>query len=197
MVTSIDEQGRVNAASYATSVRIVHNPVHIAFTTYATGQTGVNIEKTKKFVINLPPYDRSVLEKVRIVGLPFAPGVNELDKAGLTSLPSVTGDGMPPRIAECTRHFECELVWYKDWVKRRMIVGNVLAASCDVGGVDSNGFINWEQLKPVAFCGAPYGDMFAAQYETMKVGMPYDGPEAHYGEKNTKDLFKTENELKD
>ena len=31
---------------------------------------------------------------------------------------------------------------------------------------------------PVAFCGAPYVDMFAAGYETMAVGLPYDGPEA-------------------
>lgn len=195
MITSVDKAGRVNAASYATAVRIVHNPVQIAFTTYATGQTGQNIEATGEFVVNLPSYDRAILEKVRIVGLPFAPGVSELEKAGLTALPSKLV--RPPRIEECTRHFECRLVWFKDWLGRRMIVGDVVAASVDEGGVDANGFIVWDRIKPVAFCGAPYEDKFVAQYEVMQVGMPYDGPEAQRGAQSTRDLFKDENKLKD
>jgi len=39
------------------------------------------------------------------------------------------------------------------------------------------GYIVWDRVRPVAFCGAPYVDMFAASQETMKIGMPYDGPE--------------------
>jgi len=33
MITSVDEAGRINAATFATCVRVVHEPVHIAFTT--------------------------------------------------------------------------------------------------------------------------------------------------------------------
>jgi flavin reductase (DIM6/NTAB) family NADH-FMN oxidoreductase RutF len=175
IVTSIDKEGRTNAASYATCVRIVHNPVQIAFTTNLTGHTRENILATGEFVVNLPSFDRRQLEQVRIIGLPFARGVNELEKAGLTTLPSTRIK--PPRIAECLRHFECEVVWTKEWLNRMMVVGNVVAASTYSDCVDAKGYIIWKRVKPVAFCGAPYVNMFAASIETMEAGMPYEGPE--------------------
>jgi flavin reductase (DIM6/NTAB) family NADH-FMN oxidoreductase RutF len=169
MITTVDGEGRVNAASYATCVRIVHKPVQIAFTTSQTGDTGRNVTETGQFVVNLPSFERDVLEKVRIVGLPFARGVNELEKAGLTALPSMLVK--PPRIAECHRHFECEVVWTKEWLNRMMVVGNVVAASVR------------------ADCGAPYVNMFAAGYETMAVGLPYDGPEAQAADDSVRRMF--------
>lgn len=187
IVTSIDEEGRVNAASFATCVRIVHNPVQIAFTTSASGHTGANVKATGQFVVNLPAFERGILEKVRVVGLPFAKGVNELEKAGLTALPSQTVK--PPRIFECTRHFECELVWTKEWLNRVMIVGNVKAASVHADLVDAKGYLIWDKVKPVAFCGAPYVNMFAAAHETMTVGLPYEGPEVTAAERSVKSYF--------
>jgi flavin reductase (DIM6/NTAB) family NADH-FMN oxidoreductase RutF len=187
MITSIDREGRVNAAAYATCVRIVHKPVQIAFTTSVSGDTGKNIQETGQFVVNLPQFEREILEKVRIVGLPFARGVNELDKAGLTALPSTRIK--PPRILECHRHFECELVWTKEWLNRIMVVGNVVAASVDSSCVDEKGYILWERIKPVAFCGAPYVNMFAAGHETMRVGLPYDGPEVPAAERSVENMF--------
>lgn len=187
IITSVDEQGRVNAASYATCVRIVHNPVQIAFTTSAKGHTGSNVMATGEFVVNLPSFERSILEKVRVVGLPFDKGVNELEKAGLTEVASSTV--RPPRILECTRHFECELVWTKAWLNRIMVVGNVKAASVHGDLVDDKGYLIWDKVKPVAFCGAPYVDMFAAAHETMRVGMPYDGPEVAAAERSVRSYF--------
>ena len=187
MITTVDREGRVNAASYATCVRIVHKPVQIAFTTSQAGDTGRNITETGQFVVNLPSFERDILEKVRIVGLPFARGVNELEKAGLTALSSTLIK--PPRIAECHRHFECEVVWTKEWLNRMMVVGNVVAASVRADCVDPKGYIIWERIKPVAFCGAPYVDMFAAAHETMTVGLPYDGPEAQAAERSVRSMF--------
>ncbi len=187
MITTVDEEGRVNAASYATTVRIVHNPVQIAFTTAAAGQTAANVMATNQFVVNLPSFERDILEKVRVVGLPFAKGVNELEKAGLTAIPSQFVKA--PRILECTRHFECEVVWVKEWQKRMMIVGNVLAASVHKGLVDAKGYLVWEKVKPVSFCGAPYVNRFAAGYETMEVGMPYEGPEVLAADKSVRSYF--------
>lgn len=184
MITSIDAEGRVNAATFATVVRAVHEPVHIAFTTSTYKHTYKNIQETGQFVVNLAAFERPLLEKACIIGLPFAPGVNELEKAGLTALPSRRVK--PPRIQECHRHFECELVWMKEWVDRVMIVGNVLAASVDADCVDEGGYLIWDRAKPVQYCGAPYQKyvdeppykhMFVAAYETMSVGTPYEGPE--------------------
>src|SRR6185312_6987736 len=122
-------------------------------TTSLTGHTGENLLATGAFVVNLPSFERDILEKVRVVGLPFERGVNELEKAGLTALPSTRVK--PPRILECKRHFECEVVWTKEWLNRVMVVGNVLAASVEAGCVDAKGYIVWDKIKPVAFCGAP------------------------------------------
>jgi flavin reductase (DIM6/NTAB) family NADH-FMN oxidoreductase RutF len=187
MITTVDAQGRVNAASYATCVRIVHKPVQIAFTTSQAGDTGRNLKEIGEFVVNLPLFERELLEKVRVVGLPFARGVNELDKAGLTALASVKI--RPPRIVDCPRHFECEVVWMKEWLNRIMVVGNVVAASVRADCVDAKGYILWNRIKPVAFCGAPYVNMFAAAHETMAVGLPYDGPEAEAANDSVRRMF--------
>jgi len=187
IITSIDKEGRTNAASYATCVRIVHNPVQIAFTTNLTGHTRENILATGEFVVNLPSFDRCQLGQVRVVGLPFARGVNELEKAGLTVLPATRIK--PPRIAECLRHFECEVVWTKEWLNRMMVVGNVVAASTYSDCVDAKGYIIWERVKPVAYCGAPYVNMFVASIETMEAGMPYEGPEVTAADKSVRSYF--------
>ncbi|MFT5539601.1 MAG: flavin reductase (DIM6/NTAB) family NADH-FMN oxidoreductase RutF [Alphaproteobacteria bacterium] len=183
IITTVDAQDNVNAATFATCVRVVHDPVHIAFTTSLYKDTYKNIQETKQFTINLPSFDREILEKACILGLPFERGVNELEKAGFTSLPATVIK--PPRIVECHRHFECEVEWMKEWGDRVTIVGNCVAASVDSDCVDDRGYILWDRVKPVQYCGAPYqkysgppyGHMFVAAYETMTVGTPYDGPE--------------------
>lgn len=183
IITTVDIDGKVNAASFGTIVRVVHNPVQIAFTTNSKGKdTYGNVLATGQFVVNLPSFERDILEKVCIVGLPFAPGVNELEKAGLTPIPSRAV--RPPRVKECPRNFECELVWTKEWLNRVTIVGNVVAASVDADCVDEDGFVLWNKLRAVTYCGAayhnqpPYQHVFVAAYETMTVATPYDGPEA-------------------
>lgn len=187
IITSIDAQGRVNAASYATCVRIVHNPVQIAFTTSLKGDTRANVLATNEFVVNLPSFERKILEAVRVVGLPFERGVNELEKAGLTELPSQKVKS--PRIEECTRHFECEVVWTKEWLGRMMVVGNVLAASVWADCVNEKGYLLWDKIKPVAFAGAPYFNTFVSAHETMSVGIPYEGPEVALGEASNRSYF--------
>src|SRR5262244_2362796 len=140
-ITTVDTVGRINAASFATCVRVHHDPTCIAFCVDSHKDTYHNVLATGEFVVNIPSFDREILEKVRVVGLPFARGVNELEKAGLTPLPSTRVKA--PRIAECLRHFECEVVWTKEWLKRMMVVGNVVAASTYSDCVDPKGYIVW------------------------------------------------------
>jgi flavin reductase (DIM6/NTAB) family NADH-FMN oxidoreductase RutF len=181
MITSVDTEGRVNACTVATCVRVVHDPLQIAFTISTHRDTARNVQNTRQFVVNLPSFEQALLEKVLVVGVPFAPGVNELEKAGLTATPSRMVS--PPRITECKRHFECEVEWTREWTGRLMVVGNAVAASVDEGCLDERGFILWDELKPVHYCGAPYNNvtpghsMFVGCYETMSVPLLYDGPE--------------------
>jgi flavin reductase (DIM6/NTAB) family NADH-FMN oxidoreductase RutF len=175
MITTVDGDGRVNAASYGTCTRVKHEPVFIAFTANVGSDTASNVTTTGEFVVNLPSFCKVSLEAVRVVGLPFAPGVSELEKAGLTMLaPKVV---KAPRILECPRHFECKVAWTKEWAERLMVVGEVVAASVDADGVDEQGYIRWDRVRPAHYCGAPYGGMFVSMHEVMAVGLPYDGPE--------------------
>jgi flavin reductase (DIM6/NTAB) family NADH-FMN oxidoreductase RutF len=188
IITSVDRQGRVNAAAYGTCTRVNHEPVCVSFTANTNSDTARNILSGSDFVVNLPSFDRDLLEKVRIVGLPFAPGVNELDMAGLGALPSrlVT----PPRVVECQRHFECRVAWTREWDNRLMVVGELVAASVNAGCVDEHGNILWDVVKPVHYCGAPYGGMFVGAYETMTVDIPYEGPEVAEFHRRERAMFK-------
>ena len=174
MITTVDKEGRINAASYGTCVRVCHDPVYIAFTTGATKDTYNNVLATEEFVVNVPSFEREILEKVRVVGLEFPPGVNELEKAGLTSLPSTVVK--PPRIAECRSHFECKVEWTKQWLHRLMVVGKVVAASVDEGYVDEQGYLVWEKLKPAHYCGHEYKTKFVGAYQPMHIDMIYNEP---------------------
>ena len=174
MITTVDREGRVNAASYGTCTRVCHDPVYIAFTTGAGKDTYNNVLATEEFVVNVPSFDREILEKVRVVGLEFPPGVNELEKAGLTALPGRVL--RPPRIAECRSHFECRVEWTKQWLHRLMVVGKVVAASVDEGCVDENGYVVWEELKPAHYCGHEYKNKFVATHERMEIDMVYQEP---------------------
>src|SRR5450631_591224 len=123
IITTVDSDGRVNAASYGTCTRVKHEPVYLAFTANLGSDTARNLTEVGEFVVNLPSFDKASLEAVRVVGLPFAPGVNELEKAGLNALRSNVVK--PPRVLECPRHFECKLEWTKEWAGRLMVVGEV------------------------------------------------------------------------
>lgn len=189
MITTVDAQGRVNAGSYGTCTRVNHEPVYIAFTTSVGKDTANNIFATGEFVANLPKWERGILEKVRVVGLPFDPGVSEIEKAGLTALPSTIVK--PPRILECPRHFECKVEWTKQWAgDRLMVCGKVVAVSVDADCVDEQGYLIWERVRSAHYCGAPYGGGFVAAYQTLFVDRPYEGPEVAKAERTSREMFK-------
>jgi len=83
VITTVDGEGRVNAASFGTCTRVKHEPVYIAFTTSVIRDTARNLLANGEFTVNLPKWERASLEKVRVCGLAFAPGVNELEKAAV------------------------------------------------------------------------------------------------------------------
>lgn len=176
VITTVDQAGRVNAASFGTCTRVCHDPVYISFTVGRSKNTADNIRETGEFTVNLPKFDRADLERVRVVGLPFDKGVNELPKAGLTEIPARVIRS--PRIEEFPRHFECKVEWTHEWVNRLMVCGKVVAVSADEDCVDADGKVIWDRVKPAHFCGRPYDGSFVAAYQAMSVDITYDGPEA-------------------
>ena len=88
LITTVDREGRVNAAAFGTCTRVCHDPMYIAFTCSADRDTTRNVLASGEFVVNVVPFEQAMLDKVPVCGLPFAPSVNELEKASLTALPS-------------------------------------------------------------------------------------------------------------
>jgi flavin reductase (DIM6/NTAB) family NADH-FMN oxidoreductase RutF len=180
-VTTVDGDGAVNAASFGTCTRVCHDPVTIAFSVGAGKDTFNNVLATGEFVVNVPAFERRQLEAVRVMGLDFAPGVDEIDRAGLTALPST--QVAPPRIAEFGRHFECTVEWTKRWRDRLLVCGLVVAVTCDLDAIDDDGYLAWDVAKPFHFCGWPYENAFVPMYDVTRVDMVYAGPEATAGER--------------
>jgi flavin reductase (DIM6/NTAB) family NADH-FMN oxidoreductase RutF len=186
MITTVDAQGRVNAASFGTCTRVNHDPLDISFSVNAgkpgdpsrrqgqfwTRHTHDNVLATGEFVVNVVPFERAVLEKTFLCGLPFRPGVNELEKAGLTAIASKTV--RPPRIAECHAHFECRVEWTRDWSHRMMIVGRAVAVSVDEGCLDERGWPLLDRIKPTHYS---QGKVVPA-YQVTSVPWEYTGSSA-------------------
>ena len=76
LITTVDPQGRVNAAAFGTCTRVCHEPMYIAFTCSADRDTTNNALATGEFVVNVVPFEQAVLDKVPVCGLPFKPGVH-------------------------------------------------------------------------------------------------------------------------
>jgi flavin reductase (DIM6/NTAB) family NADH-FMN oxidoreductase RutF len=180
MLTTVDADGNVNAGSYGTCTRVSHNPVYVSVTVGVGTDTYENIVATGQFVANIVPFDREILEKVLICGLPFKKGINELERAGLNQVPSKTV--RPPRIAECRTHFECEVEWTHVWLNRMMVCGRVTAVSIDEGCLDDEGFIVWDKVAPAHYCGSHYQDRFVPANQPMRVSWKYDGDDSEFRE---------------
>jgi flavin reductase (DIM6/NTAB) family NADH-FMN oxidoreductase RutF len=191
IITTVDAQGRVNAAAYGTCTRVCHDPMYIAFTCAENKDTYANVLSTGEFTVNVVPFEQAMLDKTLVCGLPFTSGTNELEKAGLTSLPARVLKA--PRIAECHSHFECKIEWTRQWLHRLMVCGRVEAVSIDADCVTEAGFIVWDKVKPAHYCGMRYRDRFVPAYDKPTRGVwRYDGRDDEFraGE-NWRDAFKS------
>lgn len=124
VVTTVSKEGIPNAA-LKTNVMSVDSLRKVAFACVPEHDTYRNILQTKGFVVNVP--DESIIKETLVTAIPFPPNVKELEKAGLTTIPSEKVK--PPRIKECKVHYECVCEWIKD----NIILGKIVSASADKG----------------------------------------------------------------
>lgn len=148
IVTTVNSQGQVNAAPFSFTMPVSMVPPLIAFASVSSHHTYKNIKETQQFVVNIPRED--ILEKLWITGEKFPPGVNELEKAGLTQISS--SQVKPPSIAECTAHLECKVKWIKKAGDHQIIVGEVLKVHADRKAL-KDGLLDVEQVKPLLHLG--------------------------------------------
>ncbi len=105
IITTLDEQGRVNAAPYSHIMQydvMPKNP-RMILGFRQSAHTFENILATGEFVVNCPRAEHldDMMETARF----WPEGVNELEHTSLTAIPSLKVK--PPSIAECPQIAEC------------------------------------------------------------------------------------------
>lgn len=150
LVTTVDKKGRVNAAPFSSITSVSKHPQRLVLAVSKPADTIKNIRATREFVVNVP--SKKLLNQVWICGDKYSGtfiprGVNELEIAGLTSLPSE--NVAPPRIAECTSHAECRVVWIKNAGDHYLVLADILAASCTEGIFSENYIQDLTKTQPL------------------------------------------------
>lgn len=126
-VTTVDAEGRVNAAPYSFFNLLGSDPplVGIGIGDRPGGapkDTVRNIAQTGGFVVNL--VDEALAERMNIAAVDFPPGVSELVQAGLTPAPSAKVAA--PRVAESPVHLECRHVETRRIGNNNVVLGEVV-----------------------------------------------------------------------
>lgn len=128
-VTTVDPQGQVNAAPYSFFNCLSADPAILALgvenhSDMRFKDTAMNIRLTEVFTVNI--VDHALVEAMNVCAVPFPPEVDELEAAGLSTMPGVH---VPcPYIAEAPAAFECRrYVTLGVGRSREIILGEVLA----------------------------------------------------------------------
>jgi flavin reductase (DIM6/NTAB) family NADH-FMN oxidoreductase RutF len=128
LVTSIDEQARVNAAPFSFFNLMGTTPATVVIGIDSRGRgvpkdTVRNVHLTGEFVVNL--VSEAMVERMNLCSAPLPAGEDELAFSGLTAAPSV--QVTPPRVTESPISLECRRTVSLDVGNgRTLIVGHVL-----------------------------------------------------------------------
>ncbi len=108
IVTTVDNEGKLNAAPYSLVLPYCSSPKNpqMLLIVNKNWHTAKNIVETGEFVLNYPRGEqvKDIVETSRY----HDQGINELEYTDLTTMPS--NHVKPPRIRECYQHVECRVI---------------------------------------------------------------------------------------
>ena len=169
--STVDAEGKPNLAPFSFFNVFSANPPILIFSPARSGRTNTtkdtynNVKIVPEVVINVVNYD--IVHQMSLASSPYAPGVNEFEKAGFTALKS---DSVKPfRVAESPVQFECKV---KEVIELgteggagNLIICEVLKIHIHDEVLDSNGMIDQQKIDLVARMG---GDWYSrANAESM------------------------------
>src|SRR5271156_3735420 len=152
-ITSVDLQGRLNAAPFSAYNYVGTDPPIVAIGVGNRPGPGVvgkdtaqNIRNTREFVINV--VSEPLAQAMVTCAIDFPPGVNELEIARLSTAPSSVV--AVPRILEAPASLECREITTMEIGRSRVILGQVVAVYVKDQFVDPAGpYIRAEELHAV------------------------------------------------
>lgn len=169
--STVDAEGKPNLAPFSFFNVFSANPPILIFSPARSGRTNTtkdtynNVKVVPEVVINVVNYD--IVHQMSLASSPFAPGVNEFEKAGFTALKS---DSVKPfRVAESPVQFECKvnevIELGIEGGAGNLIICEVLKIHIHDEVLDANGMIDQQKIDLVARMG---GDWYSrANAESM------------------------------
>ena len=169
--STVDAEGKPNLAPFSFFNVFSANPPILIFSPARSGRTNTtkdtynNVKVVPEVVINVVNYD--IVHQMSLASSPYAPGVNEFEKAGFTALKS---DSVKPfRVAESPVQFECKvnevIELGTEGGAGNLIICEVLKIHIHDEILDSNGMIDQQKIDLVARMG---GDWYSrANAESM------------------------------
>lgn len=153
LVTSMDEEGRLNAAPFSAYNYLCIDPPIIGLgVTNRPDQpvipkdTARNIRRTGEFVVNVVTED--IAEKMNICATDFPPELDEVELAGFTTAPSM--HVRPPRLAEAHAALECREHTTLEIGRSRIILGRVVSMYVEDRFVDPAGlYIKSDEMHAI------------------------------------------------
>jgi len=135
-VSTISPDGVPNLAPFSFFTGICASPMTVCFAPVndrngKKKDTLVNIELTKQFTVNI--VNEQNAEKMNQTSAPYAYGVNEFEKCGVTAIPSTKVK--PFRVRESPVSYECELFQIvrvgEGALAGNLVIGKVIQFHCD------------------------------------------------------------------
>lgn len=158
-VTTLSEEGVLNAAPFSFFNAIASDPplviLSVSMDKDKKKDTARNILDKKEFVVHIVSED--LLKTVNDTSARFAPHVSEVERTGLTPVPSATVS--VPGIKEAKIRLECVLETTLTVKTNDLFIGRVRTMHVDEG-IYEDGAINIEKLKVV-------GRLGGASYATL------------------------------
>lgn len=153
LITTLDENGRLNAAPFSAFNYFSTDPPIVGIGVanrpdqeFVPKDTARNIRRTGEFVINVVTED--IAEKMSLTAIDFPPEVSEVEMAGFGTTPSQTV--RVPRLAEAHAALECREHSTLEIGNGRIVLGRVLAAYVEDRYVDPAGpYIKAEELHAI------------------------------------------------
>jgi flavin reductase (DIM6/NTAB) family NADH-FMN oxidoreductase RutF len=155
LVTTVDENGQINAAPFSFFNCLSADPPILALGVennpdMSFKHTGHNIRMTEVFTVNIVSF--AIAEAMHVCAAKYPRDIDELKEAGLTAMPGLKVAS--PWIAEAPASFECRRhITLELGKSRQIIMGEIVYAHFREGAVDDRLHVDPEIIDAVARLG--------------------------------------------
>ena len=184
--STIDADGNENLAPFSFFNVFSANPPIAVFSPARSGRTNQtkdtynNVKVVPEVVINVVNYD--MVHQMSLASSPFAPGVDEFEKAGFTKLKSDLIQ--PSRVKESPVQMECKvnevIELGQEGGAGNLVVCEIIKIHIDESVLNEEGSIDQKKIDLVArmggnwYCRADENSMFEIEKPITTIGIGYD-----------------------